>query len=177
MLEAAYRCLHALGARGLGVITQGALEHGAAVGDLGGDHGAGDGGGSLEVVGAAVLLAAEEDVAGDGSLYSGHEAPPFGEEGDGDAAIGAQAHEERAARDLAEADDSGKGVNGDAQAGFLFLANEDAFPFFGEIGSLCGDEEGVQMSLHLWVLLPEHVGQVTRGGTTPGGFGEAEVDE
>ena len=63
--QALGRCLELRRLSGLGTVARAAKQHGAAVGNLGDHHGAGNLGGLLFAVGPAVLLPPQENVAGD----------------------------------------------------------------------------------------------------------------
>jgi hypothetical protein len=62
--------------------------------------------------------------------------------------LNAKAHQRRAARNLAEADDAGKSVQGNTQAVFVFNPNQNGLTLFGKIRSLGGDVESVQQLFH-----------------------------
>ena len=77
-------------------------------------------------------------------MHFGEETAVLGKEGEADAMFGTEAHEERAAADLAKADDTGEGVDGDAQFGFLLDPNGDSFTVTGEPCALRGDVKRVE---------------------------------
>jgi hypothetical protein len=136
------------GAIGLGAVAGGAVEGDAGVGDFAEDEEAGQVGGLLWLVGATVLGATEEDVAGDGALDPGEEAPILGEEADLHAVSGAVSQEERAAEDVAEADDAFEVVNRQAEAGLALDADQDGLAFLGQVGALGSDVESVEQFSH-----------------------------
>lgn len=114
-----------------------------------------------------MLSSAEEDVAGGVALDAGEEGAVFGETGDGDGVGGAVAHEEGGDEDVAEGDDAAaEEVDGEELfAGFG--AELDTLAFFGKVGALGEDVEGVEAG--------EHGAGLSWSGV--GGFGEglAEV--
>ena len=69
-------------------------------------------------------------------------------EGERDARLAAGAHKERAAADVAKADDAAQVVQRQAEPGFLFDADEDVGPFDGQIGPLRGDVKRVVVGFH-----------------------------
>lgn len=95
-----------------------------------------------------MLFAAKEDVAGGVALDAGEEGAVLGEAGDGDAVVGAVAHEEGGDEDVAEGDDAAaEEVDGEELfAGFG--AELDTLAFFGEVGALGEDVEGVEAGEH-----------------------------
>ena len=84
----------------------------------------------------------------DRSLDPGQEAAVLGEEADADAVLRAKAHQERAARDVPEADDAPDRVDGETEAGLLLDLDDDRFPLLGKVGALRRDEKGIQVLLH-----------------------------
>ena len=133
---------------GLGAFAGAAAEDGAGVGDFGEEEACGEACGVGGVEAGGVLAAAEEDVAGGVALDAGEEGAVFGEAGDGDGVGGAVAHEVGGDEDVAEGDDAAaEEVDGEE----LFAgvgAELDAFAFFGEVGALGEDVEGVEAGEH-----------------------------
>ena len=72
----------------------------------------------------------------------------FRQKADADAVSGAEAHQERAARDVPEADDVADRVDGESEADLSLHFDDDRLPLLGEVGALCGDEQGIEMLLH-----------------------------
>ena len=89
-------------------------EHGAAIRNLADHRHASNYCRGIIAVGAAILLAPQEHVAGYRSHNPSIELSVFTQEGDGDIALTAQLHERRAARDLPKADDAAQRVDGNA---------------------------------------------------------------
>jgi len=138
-----------------------AQEHGPAVGQLGGHDGGRDAGGRRFVVAAAVLLAAEQDVARYGAVDPGQEPAAKAQKRDCDVANGAGVQERGTAGDLLEADEPVEVVEGQAKAGFLVHANDKGLAFQGEIGALGRDVERVEQSFHSFTF------QMGREGRRP----------
>ena len=152
---------------GLGAFACTAAEDGAGVGDFGEEEPRGEacGGGGVEA--GSVLSAAEEDVAGGIALDAGKEGTVFGEAGDRDGVVGAMTHEEGGDEDVAEGDDAATEEMDGEELFAGFSAELDAFAFFGKVGALGEDVEGVEAG--------EHGAGLSWSGV--GGFGEglAEV--
>ena len=132
----------------VGSVACASQEDGAAVGDFGDDDGAGEFGGRVVVVGAAVLFAAQEDVAADGSFDARPESTAFAEKGDGDLALATEAHQGWADGDLAETDDGAEGVDGNAEFCLLLDADEQRLVLAREVGALGSDVESVEKAFH-----------------------------
>ena len=143
-----------------------ALQHRAGVGDLGRNDAAGEGGGGLRVGGLGVLGTAEEDIARLRPQHAGQESAVHAVKGERDAGLAAGAHQERAAADVAEADDSAQVVQRHAEAGLLFHADQDIRAFHGQIGPLGRDVEGVVVFFHSFAGHSVH-----RRGVGGDGFG------
>ena len=124
------------------------LEDRPAVGDLSGQDRPGDVGGGLRIVGAAVLLPAQQDISGDRPLHPRQEAAVLRQEADADAVLGAEAHQKGAARDVPEADDAADRVDGEPEADLLLHLDDDRLPLLGEVGALGRDEQRIEMFLH-----------------------------
>jgi len=77
-------------------------------------------------------------------MHFGEEAAVFGKEREADAMFGAEAHEEGTATDLAEADDAGECVDGDAQFGFLLDTDSDGFAIASKPCALSSDVKRVE---------------------------------
>ena len=131
------------------VVAGGALEDGPGVVQLRGDHVLRDGKGGGFVIGAAVLLAAEEDVSGNAAVGAGDEFPVRGEEGNGNTVLVAAGHEAgRNGGVPAVSDDAFEVVERDAQFALAFMADFDGGSVFAEVGAFEGDVEGVEVGFH-----------------------------
>src|SRR5262249_6239922 len=76
------------------------------------------------------------------------ETPMLRHKTDRDIALGAFAHEERAAGDRTEADDAPKLMKRNAKFRFLFDANENGFTLLCKVGSLCSYKKRVEVVHH-----------------------------
>lgn len=132
------------GSLGFPALTGGAQKHRTAVGDFGSHDRLSNGCRRISVVGKAVLLTPKEYISGDGPLHLGKEASVFGKERQAHAIFGAEAHQERAATHLAEADDAGKRLDRNADLGLLFKADRNGFAIASEPCALDSDVESVQ---------------------------------
>ena len=100
-------------------------------------------------VGAAVLLASQQDVAGHRPLHPRIKLPAFAQERDGDVALAAQLHQRRAARNLSEADNAPQRMDWHAQLGFLVHTHQDGFAVTRQVCALRGDVERVEKVSHV----------------------------
>ena len=133
---------------GLGAFAGAAAEDGAGVGDFGEEDACGEACGVGGAEAGGVLAAAKEDVTGGVALDAGEEGAVFGEAGDGDGVGGAVAHEVGGDEDVAEGDDAAA-EEVDGEELFASVGAElDAFAFFGEVGALGEDVEGVEAGEH-----------------------------
>lgn len=133
------------------VIASGAEEDGAAVGDFSGNHFAGDECGLGGLVGDAILLAAQEDVAWGEADRAGEESAMRVAKGDADARFGTGLHEGGRHADVPpEGDDAVEVMQWDSEFALFFEADIDGLAIFGEPGTFEGDEESVEMVLHRW---------------------------
>lgn len=131
------------------VVAGGALEDGAGVVELCGDHVLRDGQGGGFVVAAAVLLAAEQDVSGNAAVGAGNEFPMRSEESDGDAMLMAARHQACGNGGVpAEGDDAFQIVQRDAKFCFPFVADLHGGSVFAEVSAIEGDIESVEVLLH-----------------------------
>jgi hypothetical protein len=72
----------------------------------------------------------------------------FGEEADTHGVLRTKAHKEGAQEDISEADDAAQCVDRYSQADLLLHLDYDGLPLFGEVGTLGGDKESIQVFLH-----------------------------
>ncbi len=116
------------GAGGVGtMVADAALEDGARIEDFTDDEGACERGGFCGVGGGEDLCFTEEDVAGFAAVDVGEGTAVFGEKGEMDAAFGAEAEEKWADEDIAEADDGGECVDGEAEDDLVVAFGEEGF--------------------------------------------------
>jgi hypothetical protein len=85
------------------------------------------------------LLAPKKDVAGLWAIHAGEKLAVFGKEADGDAMLATMAEKERAAQNIAEADESADVVDGQPGSDNLFGFDDDGFAFLAEVGALGGN--------------------------------------
>lgn len=95
-------------------------------------------------------------------MDAGEEGAVLGEAGDGDGVVGAMPHEEGGDEDVAEGDDAAAEEMDGKELFAGFSAELDAFAFFGKVGALGEDVEGVEAG--------EHGAEPLWSGV--GGFGE-----
>ena len=131
-----------------GTVAQCTLQYSTTVGKFGchlyGDYFVA----SSWIIGAAVLLTPQQDVARSGAEHASQKASVFGQKCKRDTTFSAQAHQWCAGGDLSKTDDRTQGVYRQAQTGFLFHPHQNGFPFTGQPGTLSGDVEGIEQFFH-----------------------------
>jgi hypothetical protein len=130
------------------VIPQGAADDGALVERLADDQAPDDRRAAVRVVGAAVLLAAQQHVARDRAFDPGEELALLAQEGDRHPLLGAEAEQGRAERDPAEADQAAQGVDRHAGALGAVDRDHDVGAVLVQVRALGGDVEGVEVPSH-----------------------------
>ena len=123
-------------------------QHSAAIDNLAGDEGAGQGERSFHIVRFAILLAPQQHIACGGAVHCGHEAPVFREPGHGHAVLGAMPQQKGTATDLPETDQRPDGVDGNFSQFPAFRAQTDALAVLGQPGVLRGHKKRVQVAFH-----------------------------
>lgn len=130
------------------VIAGGAEESSATVGDLRGDHGPSDGQAAGFIVGRAVLVAAEQNIARGKAADAGDKTPGAGTEADCDALFCAKAEEGGRSVGAAKADDAAEGVDGNAKFDFSVDGDTDGTAVLVKPSTIGLDKEGIEVVFH-----------------------------
>lgn len=131
------------------MVTDGAKENRARIGEFCRDERGRDFSGCLRVIGDAVLCAAQEDVARGEATDGGEKLSVWGAKRKGDSGFGAGCHELRTGTDVpTESDDALEVVERDAEQRFAIVPDVHGGTVFGEVGFFFCDEEGVEVGFH-----------------------------
>src|SRR3972149_5465547 len=112
------------------MVSQGALKHGAAVGYLACQYCLRYQGGSFQIIGSAILLPPEQDIAGHGALNLCKKISVLCEKTNSYTALSTESHEVWTARHLPEADNPAECMNGQTQSYFIICFYYNSFAFF-----------------------------------------------
>ena len=131
------------------VVAGGAHEDVTGVGQLGGNHVGGDGERSGFMIGAAVLFAAQQDIARGEAVGGGEEFAVGIVKRQGNVGLGARGHQGGGAGDIpTETGDTIQVVERDAQLGFALMADFDGSTIFAQIGAFERDKQSVEVAFH-----------------------------
>ena len=130
------------------MVPEDALQDRPGVGDFADQNELCHSSGKLRRIGPPVLLASQQDIAGDGTLHPRQESSVFGQEAHADIVFSAKAHEKGAAHHPAKADDAAQGVHRHLEALFTLHGNQHGFTLLGEVGALGGYIQSVEVLLH-----------------------------
>src|ERR1700680_2594467 len=119
-----------------------------AVGNLRGNHFAGNHAGRIKVVGCPILFTPQEDVAGRKADDRRTKTPIGVEHRNSNALFSAGSHELGTATDTAKTDETIEIVKGDPQPSRTFDSDDNGFPLSGDVSTFGGDEERGQGLLH-----------------------------